>query len=610
MVTSANSQTAQASQANPGALPATMTSSNASEYLRKADKLNGARILLQSLIAEGVDTMFGLPGGVILPLYEALPDYPQLKHILVRHEQGATHMAEGYAKATGRPGVALATSGPGATNVVTGLTNAYYDSTPIVVITGNVPSSMLGNDAFQEADIVGMTRACTKHNLIVRRVEDLAGAIKEAFYVATTGRPGPVLVDIPKDIFTAVTSFDYDATPVDLPGYRLTDERFTEADLDQLLALMAEARQPVLLCGGGVVSSGAADEVRAFVEHFRLPVGCSLMGLGGFPARHELYMGYTGMHGQYWANIAIANADVLLVVGNRLGERQTGRADRFARNARIIHIDLDAFNLNRNVQAALPIQGDIKRIFTRLNEKLADMTAETRRATFADTMASRDAWLEQIEGYKRRRASGNEGEGELPYLTPHYAIERLFHWLPEDGVVSTEVGQHQMWAAQLYNGSLPRTFITSGGLGTMGFGFPAAIGAQAAHPDRVVVDIAGDGSFQMTLQELATAKAAGLPVKVAVINNQFLGMIRQWQGKMFTRESEARLTSPDFVKLAEAYGCAGFRAETPEEVDDVIRAAYAVMDRPVIIDLRVAERADVYPWVPAGGSNDEMLTES
>ncbi len=561
--------------------------------------LNGANIFLSALVAEQVDTIFGLPGGVILPIYDALPQYPSLRHILVRHEQGATHMAEGYARATGKPGVVLVTSGPGATNVVTGVADAYYDSVPLVVFTGNVATGMLGNDSFQEADIVGMTRSVTKHNIIVHRVEELAAAIKEAFYVARTGRPGPVLVDMPKDVLLATAEFDYEATPIDLPGYEL-NETFTDADLNALLQILGEAKQPMMLIGGGVVTSGSHEEVLAFAERFNLPVASSLMGLGGFPANHPLYQGFAGMHGHYWTNIAIANADVLLVVGNRLNERQTGKADRFAKHARIIHIDLDPTSLNKNVLSTLPIQGDIRNIMTRLLEQSSQMTLD------AEIHASRQDWFRMIEGWKSRKETKASPDG---FLTPQYAIERLFHWLPHNAFVTTEVGQHQMWTAQRFNLSRPRSFISSGGLGTMGFGFPAAIGIQTAFPEAMVLDIAGDGSFQMTLQELATARDYNLPVKVAIINNGYLGMVRQWQGRFFQGESETRMTSPDYIKLAEAYGCKGFVVEHPEQVDEVIRQAYAITDCPVIIDFRVQEKADVYPWVPAGGSNDTMLTE-
>jgi acetolactate synthase I/II/III large subunit len=562
--------------------------------------ISGAHIFVRSLLAAGVDTVFGYPGGVILPIYEALPDYPALRHILVRHEQGATHMAEGYAKATGKPGVVLVTSGPGATNIVTGVTNAYYDSTPLVVFTGNVPTFMLGNDAFQEADILGITRPCTKHNIIVRDVNQLAGAIKEAFYVATTGRPGPVVVDIPKDIINAMATYDWDEAGFHLPGYTL-EETYTPDQLDQLMALIAGAKQPMILAGGGVVGSGANEALVAFAERLQLPVASSLMGLGGFPPGHPLFMGFTGMHGMYWANIAIAKADLLIVCGNRLNERQTGKADRFAKNAKVVHIDLDPSNFSKNVAAFLPIQGCVKNILT---DALA--AAERQEPALINSLETRGQWFAQISQWRERRSHEPKPNG---YMTPQWAIERVFANLPADSFVTTEVGQHQMWAAQRFNLPQPRSFITSGGLGTMGFGFPAAVGVQAAFPQATVVDIAGDGSFQMTLQELATCTQYQLPVKVCLINNNRLGMIRQWQGKMYGRESEALIPGPDYVKLAEAFGGVGYVVEHPEDCDRILQEALAITDRPVIVDLRVMENADVYPWVEAGKSNEEMLTK-
>ncbi|MGE0199570.1 MAG: biosynthetic-type acetolactate synthase large subunit [Candidatus Melainabacteria bacterium] len=564
---------------------------------RGARKLKGSEVMLECLVEEGVDTIFGYPGGVVLSLYDYLPNYP-IKHYLVRHEQGATHAAEGYARATGKPGVVLVTSGPGATNTITGIADAYYDSIPLVVFTGNVPKNLLGSDAFQEADIVSMTRACTKHNICVRDITDLPAAIKEAFHVATTGRPGPVLVDIPKDVLTAdLASLDYSQARIDLPGYQNLDT-FTGSDLDAALELIKNARQPLLLAGGGVVSSGAHRELLAIAERLKLPVACSLMGLGGFPANHPQFIGFCGMHGWYWANIAIANADVLVIVGNRLNERQTGKPDRFARNARIIHIDLDPTTLDKVVQSALPIQGNIPTVLNHLLARTEDMTP------FADSLESRGEWLEKINDWKNRRT-----EKDTPpegFLCPEYVIERVFANMPEDGIVATEVGQHQMWAAQRYNLNRPRSFITSGGLGTMGFGFPAAIGAQVACPDKLVVDIAGDGSFQMTLQELACAVDYNLPVKVAIINNNYLGMIRQWQGRFFRHESEARMSNPDYVKLAEAYGAKGFVVNHPDEVDSTLQAAFA-HPGPVLIDFRVHRESDVYPWVPGGAGNEDML---
>jgi acetolactate synthase-1/2/3 large subunit len=563
--------------------------------------LNGACILLESLLAEGVDTIFGYPGGVILPIYEALPDYPKLRHILVRHEQGACHMAEGYARTTGKAGVVLVTSGPGATNVVTGLADAYYDSTPMVVITGNVPSELLGNDAFQEADILGITRHCTKHNIIVRDVNDLASAIKEAFHVAVTGRPGPVLVDIPKDVINAKTDFNYQNARLDIPGY-INEETYTLEDIELALEILKEAKQPIILSGGGVNAALATEELKAFAERFQIPVGLTLMGLGSFPTSHDLSLGFTGMHGHFWANIAVANADILFVVGSRLNDRQTGKSDKFARKARIIHIDLDPVNIDKNVKAGLGIQGEIKHV---LNDLLK--ASEEQMPCFEESLKTRQAWFNQIQFWKNRRTETPMPKG---YLSPQYAIEQIFENLPKDAFVTTEVGQHQMWAAQRYNLDRPRSWITSGGLGTMGFGFPAAIGIQVAYPQATVVDIAGDGSFQMTLQELATCAVYKLPVIVGVINNAHLGMIRQWQGKMYGRESEAWMYSPDYIKLAEAFGGVGFRVSKAEEIEETMRKAMAIRDKPVIIDFVVAEKVDVYPWVPSGAGNEDMLTEN
>jgi acetolactate synthase I/II/III large subunit len=581
-----------------------MTATSNATPSAKTATLSGARIILEALQHQQVDTIFGYPGGVILPIYDALVDYPNINHVLVRHEQGATHMAEGYARTTGKPGVVLVTSGPGATNVVTGVADAYYDSVPLVVITGNVPTQLMGNDAFQEADILAITRACTKHNVIVRDVNQLAAAIKEAFYVATTGRPGPVVVDVPKDIINAMAPFTYDM-PIDLPGYEAitTDANTPDvATLDQAMAILAQAERPVMLIGGGVVSGNAHAEATELANLLQLPTTCSLMGLSGFPTSNPHYMGFCGMHGMYWANIAVAQADVLLVCGNRLNDRQTGNTSRFAQNARIIHIDLDPTSLQKNVEVCLPVQGDIKTVLAHMVN-----TVKANLSPFKASLAGRAAWVAQIETWKTRREEETYPEG---FLSPKYVIDRLYHWLPEHAFVTTEVGQHQMWAAQRFTGDTPRKFITSGGLGTMGFGFPAALGIQVAYPEATVIDIAGDGSFQMTLQELATAKDYGLPVKVAVINNQHLGMIRQWQSKNFNRLSSAEMTSPDYVKLAEAYSGTGFVITHPDQVDSIIQQAYAIKDRPVIMDFRVHQRVDVYPWVPAGGANEDMLTDN
>lgn len=564
--------------------------------------ITGSEILLEALLKEGVDTIFGLPGGAVLPLYDHLPKYANLKHVLVRHEQGATHMAEGYAKATGKVGVVFVTSGPGATNTITGIADAYYDSVPIVVFSGNVASHLLGNDAFQEADIASMTRACTKHNVVVRDVNQLAQAVREAFYIANTGRPGPVLVDIPKDILTSKGQFNPDDNAMDLPGYQIT-ESFTPADVERALKTISQAKKPVLLMGGGIITANASEALMNFAERLRLPVASSLMGLGGFQQQHPLYMGFCGMHGWVHTNLAIANADVLVVVGNRLGDRQTGKADRFARNAKIIHIDLDPSSLGKNVETFLPIQGEIQTVLNTF-ETVLNQADQDLLSALEISFSHRDEWWKMIDAFKQRQPEQNYYHPEV--ITPEYAIEQIFKHLPEDAIVTTEVGQHQMWAAQRFNLNTPRSWITSGGLGTMGFGFPAAIGAQQAFPNRTVIDIAGDGSFQMTLQELATAVDNKLPVKVAIINNAYLGMVRQWQDKLFTQESHSFMSSPDYVKLAEAYGAKGFTVKNTADLDSILQEAMAITDRPVIIDIQVQEKADVYPWVPAGASNEEL----
>jgi acetolactate synthase-1/2/3 large subunit len=568
----------------------------------------GAHLLLQSMVCEGVDTFFGLPGGVILSIYEGLHAYPQLNHVLVRHEQGAVHMAEGYAKATGKVGVAMATSGPGATNTVTAIADAFYDSIPIVVITGNVPSTLLGNDAFQEADIVSMTRNCTKHNVLVRHVDELQQALKEAFYIARSGRPGPVLVDIPKDVLlaSASTPLPYDEVTISLPGYQpqKAAQAWTQTDVDAMLTMLQEADRPMVLCGGGIIHADATEEMLALIEHFNLPFAMTLMGLSGMPMNHPQNVGYSGMHGHYWGNIAVAKSDVLLVVGSRLNDRQTGKAGTFARNAKVIHIDLDPTSLNKNVATHYAIQGDIKAVLAQALQTIA--TKEIPQANYQD-------WLKTIEGFKARRPTPMYETQKGQPITPQFAISRVFAMLDavagEHAIVTTEVGQHQMWSAQRFNLQGKRSWITSGGLGTMGFGFPAAIGVKAARPEATVVDIAGDGSFQMTLQELATAVEAKLPVKVVIINNGYLGMVRQWQDKLFERKSEVRMTGPDYVKLAEAYGCAGYRITCPSELDATLEEAFRITDRPVIVDLVVDEEVDVYPWVEAGKANEEMLTD-
>ena len=560
-------------------------------------KLTGAQIVIQSLIKEGVNIIFGLPGGAIIDVYDALYDSP-IKHILVRHEQAAIHAADGYARATGRVGVAMVTSGPGATNTVTGLATAYMDSIPIVVFTGQVPTKLIGNDAFQEADIVGITRPCTKHNFLVKDVNELAKTIKEAFYIAGSGRPGPVLIDLPKDVQQAKAEFEY-PKEVRLAGYNPKYKAHI-GQVKKAAQLIASARRPVIYAGGGVIySRGANEELRRLAEEFSMPVTNTLMGLGGFPGNHPLWLGMLGMHGTYQANMAVIHCDVLIGIGARFDDRVTGKLEEFAPDAKIVHIDIDPASISKNVIVDVPIVGDCRDALLKLNQALSNINIDWEDK-------HRD-WLEQIEEWKKEHVlSYNQPEGGP--LKPQYVIEKLYELTKGKAIVSTEVGQNQMWAAQYYKFDRPRTFLTSGGLGTMGYGFPAAIGAQAAFPEKLVIDIAGDGSIQMNIQELATAVSYRLPVKVVILNNGYLGMVRQWQQLFYRgRYSQTSLEySPDFVKLAEAYGAVGLRATKPDEVEATIKEALS-KDAPVFIDFVIEREENVYPMVPAGAPLSHML---
>jgi len=560
-------------------------------------KLTGAQIVIQSLIKEGVNIIFGLPGGAIIDVYDALYDSP-IKHILVRHEQAAIHAADGYARATGRVGVAMVTSGPGATNTVTGLATAYMDSIPIVVFTGQVPTKLIGNDAFQEADIVGITRPCTKHNFLVKDVNELAKTIKEAFYIAGSGRPGPVLIDLPKDVQQAKAEFEY-PKEVRLAGYNPKYKAHI-GQVKKAAQLIASARRPVIYAGGGVIySKGANEELRRLAEGFSMPVTNTLMGLGGFPGDHPLWLGMLGMHGTYRANMAVIHCDVLIGIGARFDDRVTGKLEEFAPDAKIVHIDIDPASISKNVIVDVPIVGDCRDALLKLNQALSNINIDWEDK-------HRD-WLEQIEEWKKEHVlSYSQPEGGP--LKPQYVIEKLYELTKGKAIVSTEVGQNQMWAAQYYKFDRPRAFLTSGGLGTMGYGFPAAIGAQAAFPEKLVIDIAGDGSIQMNIQELATAVSYRLPVKVAILNNGYLGMVRQWQQLFYRgRYSQTSLEySPDFVKLAEAYGAVGLRATKPDEVEATIKDALS-KDVPVFIDFVIEREENVYPMVPAGAPLSHML---
>jgi acetolactate synthase-1/2/3 large subunit len=542
-----------------------------------------------------VELLFNYPGGAVLPLFDELQS-ARFKQVLVRHEQAAVHAADGYARATGKAGVVLVTSGPGATNTVTGIATAFMDSIPIVIMTGQVPTLLIGNDAFQEADIIGITRPCTKHNYLVKDVKDLARIIKEAFYVARGGRPGPVLIDLPKDVLVNSAEFKY-PEKVFIRGYQPTYEGHL-GQIQRAIKLILKSKKPVLYVGGGIISSNASKELAHFVERFSIPVTMTLMGLGSFPGNHPLSLGMLGMHGTYWANMAIMESDLLIAIGSRFDDRVTGKIEAFAPQAKIIHIDIDPTSISKNVRVDLPIVGDCKRILS----KILSLLEEEDTAPFK---AGLDRWHHQIERFK---AIHNMKYEQKEMIKPQYVIEKINELTKGDAIISTEVGQNQMWTAQYFPFVKPRTLLTSGGLGTMGFGLPAAMGAQAAFPNKLVIDIAGDGSFQMNSQELATVVQYQLPVKVVILNNGYLGMIRQWQeffyGKRYA-SSSLEGTSPDFVKLAEAYGAVGFRTNKPEEVVPILKKAFSIPE-PVVIDILVDPEENVYPMVPAGEALNQM----
>ena len=564
-------------------------------------KKSGAEIFVECLKEEGVKVLFGIPGGVVLKLFDVLHQQKDVEVILTRHEQGAAHMAEGYAKATGKAGVCLVTSGPGMTNIVTGLADAYMDSIPLVAFTGQVSTSLIGNDAFQEADNVGISRPCTKHNVLVKDVNDLARTIKEAFYIATTGRPGPVLVDIPKDVTTNKAEFKY-PEKVSLRGYNPTYEG-NKHQTKQAAEEIVKSSRPVIYVGGGALFSDAPDEILELAEITQIPVTMTLMGLSSFPGTHALSMGMLGMHGSYWSNMAMHHADLLIAVGARFDDRVTGKLSEFCPEARVIHIDIDPTSIKKNVHTHIPIVGDVKTVLRQLNVILRSLDGNQK-----ELKEQRRPWWNQIEEWKRAHPLRYHQDDKV--TKPQYVIEKLFEITKHEGIVATDVGQHQMWAAQYFKGSKPRTFITSGGLGTMGFGFPAAIGAQKAYPDKLVMCITSEGSFQMNLQELATAAEHKLPVKIVLLNNGFHGMVRQWQDLFY----EGRYASsylgklPDFVKLAEAYGILGLRALKPGEVEPALREGLKHKG-PVLMDFHVDPFENCYPMIPAGGAHHEMVLE-
>ena len=564
-------------------------------------QLTGAEIFVESLKREGVKTVFALPGGVVLKIFDVLHQQKDIEVILTRHEQAAGHMAEGYAKSTGKPGVALITSGPGMTNVITALADAYMDSVPLVCFSGQVPTQLIGNDAFQEADNIGLSRPCTKYNFLVKDVEDLALTIKEAFYIASTGRPGPVLVDIPKDISMASTTFKYPSS-VSIRGYNPTYDG-SKWKIRQAADAILKARRPILYVGGGVIFSGASQELKELAESTQIPVDMTLMGLGGFPGDHPLSLGMLGMHGTYAANMAIHYSDLVIAVGARFDDRVTGKVSEFCPEAKVIHIDIDPTSIRKNVHVDIPIVGDCKRVLTELNGVL-------RATANGDQKELRKPWWERIRRWQQEHPLAYEQDPEKK-IKPQYLVQRLCQLTADrNPIVSTDVGQHQMWAAQYFLLPEPRNWLTSGGLGTMGFGFPAALGAQAAYRNRLVLCIAGDGSVQMNTQELATAVVSKLPVKVFILNNRFHGMVRQWQDLFYeSRYASSYLDqTPDFVKLAEAYGAAGLRIQNVSEVEDGIREALSI-DKPVFVDVPVDQFENCYPMIPAGGANHEMILE-
>ncbi len=560
-------------------------------------KLTGAQILLKMIKSEGIDTIFGYPGGAVIDIYDSLAKQNGLKHILVRHEQGAVHAADAYARANNSVGVALVTSGPGATNTVTGIASAHSDSIPIVVFTGQVPTALIGNDAFQEVDIVGITRPCTKHNYLVKNVENLAATIKEAFHIARSGRPGPVLIDLPKDIQGTLVDFK-EPGEISLKSYKPTYKP-NKKQLNKVVTLISKAKKPVIFAGGGVILSRASQEITTLAKMADIPVTASLMGLGAFPGSDPLWLGMLGMHGTFRANMSIGHCDLMIAAGVRFDDRVTGNIEKFAPEAKIVQIDIDPTSIHKNIEVQCPIVGDCKAslqgIIQLMQEKYPDGIKKDR-----------SQWLKQIEEWKSTTPLRYEQGSDV--IKPQFVVEKLYEITKGDAIITTEVGQNQMWAAQYYHFNAPNHFITSGGLGVMGFGLPAAIGAKAACPDKLVVDVAGDGSIQMNIQELMTAIESKTDVKIVILNNQYLGMVRQWQELFYNKEysSTNMENAPDFVKLAQAYGAKGLRCTRPDEVEETLTQGLNSKGT-VVMDFAVDREESVYPMVPAGGSITEML---
>ena len=564
-------------------------------------ELTGSQILLECLKLEGVDTVFGYPGGAVINIYDDLFESP-IKHVLTRHEQAAVHAADGYARCTGKVGVAIATSGPGATNTVTGIATAYMDSIPMVIISGQVPTPLIGNDAFQEADMCGITRPCTKHNYLVKDIRDLARTLKEAFYIARTGRPGPVLVDLPKDVQVSRHKFSY-PEEVNLRGYKPTYSG-NMRQIEKAAKMILAARKPVLYVGGGMTLSGADDVLLKLAEQTQIPVTTTLMAMAAFPQRHPLALGMLGMHGTFYANMSVTECDLLIAVGSRFDDRVTGRIDSFAEKAKIIHVDIDPTSIGKNVLVDLPIVGDLKDVLGKLHGYL-----NKKPERVEDLIEATDDWRSMISEWKESHPMTYRSTKSV--IKPQFVIEKISEMTEEDAIITTEVGQHQMWTAQFFTFRRPKTFVTSGGLGTMGFGLPSALGAQVAFPDRQVIDISGDGSFQMNSQELATLVQYQLPVKIAILNNNYLGMVRQWQQMFFEkRYSQTVMELPiDFIKLAEAYGATGLQTAKVDEVEATIKQALETPG-PVLMNFMVSREENVLPMVPAGKAIHEMVLAS
>ncbi|WP_020394950.1 biosynthetic-type acetolactate synthase large subunit [Thiolinea disciformis] len=563
-------------------------------------ELTGAEIFVECLKAEGVDTIFGYPGGAVLYIYDALyKEAEHVNHILVRHEQAAVHAAEGYAKSTNKPGVALVTSGPGATNAVTGIADAYMDSVPLVVFTGQVPRHLIGNDAFQEVDIVGITRPCVKHNFLVTDVNDLANTIKKAFYIASTGRPGPVLVDIPKDITTAKCEFSYPET-IHIRSYNPT-VKGNKRQIRRAIDLMLEAKRPVLYTGGGVIlANGAPALLTEFTREIGFPITNTLMGLGAYPATDKQFIGMLGMHGTYEANTAMHESDLIIAIGARFDDRVTGKIEKFCPYAKVIHVDIDPASISKNIKVDVPIVGDVKHV-------LQDLLEELRSRTERPEPAALKLWWDQINEWRKTDCLKYEQDDQE--IRAQYVIEKLWEVTGGEAYVCSDVGQHQMWAAQFYQFDKPNRWINSGGLGTMGFGLPSAMGVQIAHPDATVACVTGDGSIQMNIQELSTCMQYQLPIKIITLNNGYLGMVRQWQEFFYERRYAMSYMDalPDFVKLAEAYGHVGMRIQKPSDVEGALKEAMAMKNRLVFMDFITKREANVYPMVPANAGHNEMI---